>query len=413
MDSSVRLFTKPKIGSNNNRFSLKHSSNRLEYIMEDTLGKYPEDSFYFLNEGELRAKAQLIQNSFLPDQTNSFLAYAVKACPQERVLEILSSEGVNHFDCASPAEIELVKFINPSAKVLYNHPIKRSIDIKRALELGARHFTVQTEREVVKILNQAQCPEEELEIVVRFATYNDDAIVNLSKKFGATAQSAIKTLHFLKNKTKVKVGLSFHTGSQNQSPHTFKTAIQKMIDIVDAVKGVDIVNFGGGLPANYSGSQKYSLEQYFATMNTNFDPSKIFRSPDYQIFIEPGRAVVAEAVDLLVPVISIEERLGEKVAYIHDGCFTSFSPADPPNANAQFKVLRHTDSGIQILFGTLEKYRVFGRTCDSADDLGCRQIPNNIREGDWIWHASAGAYSSAYASNFNGFSLPKWISYNL
>jgi len=34
-------------------------------------------------------------------------------------------------------------------------------------------------------------------------------------------------------------------------------------------------------------------------------------------------------------------------------------------------------------------------------------FPENMQEGDFIYIANAGAYTTAYASNFNGFPLPE------
>jgi ornithine decarboxylase len=52
-------------------------------------------------------------------------------------------------------------------------------------------------------------------------------------------------------------------------------------------------------------------------------------------------------------------------------------------------------------------WAIAGPTCDSVDILmRDEMLPEDIREGDFIYIPNAGAYTTAYASNFNGFPLP-------
>ena len=57
--------------------------------------------------------------------------------------------------------------------------------------------------------------------------------------------------------------------------------------------------------------------------------------------------------------------------------------------------------------GSSIPWSVAGPTCDSVDILTHDlMLPNDIQEGDFIYIPNAGAYTTAYASNFNGFPLP-------
>ena len=54
-----------------------------------------------------------------------------------------------------------------------------------------------------------------------------------------------------------------------------------------------------------------------------------------------------------------------------------------------------------------------GPTCDSVDIvMRDVQFPNDLKEGDFIYISNAGAYTTAYASEFNGFPLPGVIVLN-
>jgi len=53
-------------------------------------------------------------------------------------------------------------------------------------------------------------------------------------------------------------------------------------------------------------------------------------------------------------------------------------------------------------------WHVAGPTCDSVDViLRDEPLPSDLQEGDFIYIRNAGAYTTAYASEFNGFPLPE------
>ena len=57
--------------------------------------------------------------------------------------------------------------------------------------------------------------------------------------------------------------------------------------------------------------------------------------------------------------------------------------------------------------GTLTRWHVAGPTCDSVDVLMKDQLlPEDLQADDFVYFTNAGAYTTAYASTFNGFPLP-------
>ena len=51
---------------------------------------------------------------------------------------------------------------------------------------------------------------------------------------------------------------------------------------------------------------------------------------------------------------------------------------------------------------------LFGRTCDSLDVIA-KGVMENLEVGDWLYFPHMGAYTSATASEFNGFPKPHII----
>ena len=58
--------------------------------------------------------------------------------------------------------------------------------------------------------------------------------------------------------------------------------------------------------------------------------------------------------------------------------------------------------------GKLIPYTVAGPTCDSVDVVMREQmLPEDLQADDFVYIPNAAAYTTAYASNFNGFPLPE------
>ena len=73
--------------------------------------------------------------------------YAVKCNPEPRVLRALWAGGVRHFDCASLAEVALVRRLLPAAEMHFMHPVKsRAGDPRRLPRLRRDRFRVRQRR---------------------------------------------------------------------------------------------------------------------------------------------------------------------------------------------------------------------------------------------------------------------------
>jgi ornithine decarboxylase len=386
-----------------------------EEVVTEFLLANPEESAYFLDSTHLRGKARIFLNEFMPEDSHAVTAYAMKANPNKQVLEILTKEGIDYFDCASPSEIRTMKGINSDAINLYNNPLKRKQDIVAAAHMGVKHFTVQTHREIQKVFQATYgiIKREDLEIAVRLQTLNDAAAINLSTKFGAPFFNVLEMFEHLKS-LGVIPGISIHTGSQNSDPKTFHTGIEKIMDIIKKKGKINTLNIGGGIPVDYLGDRKYNIIDYLQVINGALRGvvGDIFDNDDYKLIIEPGRSMIGDSIKLVAPILSREKRGHMDSIYIHDGIFGSFNLADTPNVEAAFKILRQEgDRIIELPIENLKKFEVFGCSCDSADKLPNKMLPQDVREGDWILHETAGAYTSACRSNFNGYAEHGWIIY--
>ena len=81
--------------------------------------------------------------------------YAVKCNPEPAIMRAVRGGGVAHFDCASPAEVRLVRQMFPDAAIHYMHPVKARGAIREAwAQHGVRDFVLDSQEELAKILDE-------------------------------------------------------------------------------------------------------------------------------------------------------------------------------------------------------------------------------------------------------------------
>lgn len=388
---------------------------KLQEIMTNVLRSGTDEPHCFLDEGLLRSRLHLFQDNFLPDDPTRRIIYAMKANPRRRIMSIFTEEGIDGFDCASPPEIERalnVNGVDPNG-IYYNNPVKSKSDIQRALTDGVSYYTAQSRSGVEQILSQNLFFENpDLEVAVRVETPNPQARIDLSTKFGCSPEEGSELVKRIKA-SGARAGLAMHTGSQNGSSESFTKGLEILQEVAKRSGGVSSINIGGGFPVNYLPSQQFVLKEYLDEVTSSIKQIRsdiltdIAEGP--RVIVEPGRALVAPAVDLAVPVLEINTHHGERRVYLNDGIFTSFLSMLAHDWHYDFEVFPRDGRSFRNKPSSCSLY---GRTCDSGDTLGKVNLPADLKEGDYLHVRYAGAYMDCQATRFNGFGPPKYVSYN-
>ena len=172
----------------------------------------PEDPVHCLRPATIAAAARRFVGAFPGD-----VLYAVKCNPEPRVLRALWAGGVRHFDCASPAEIALVRQMFPAAAIHYMHPVKARGAIAEAYtRFGVRDFVLDSAEELAKILT-ATGDASDLGLFVRLALPRSGAAYELAGKFGAQPDETVALLQAARGSART-LGLCFHVGSPCEDP---------------------------------------------------------------------------------------------------------------------------------------------------------------------------------------------------
>ena len=119
--------------------------------------------------------------------------YAVKANPDPTVLRLLMDAGVQHFDCASLPEIELVDTIDSGAKKYFMTPARIRGAARTAQEKhGVRHFVVDHLIGLAQLVQEIE-PSRSV-IFARMAVHHESAMEDLSARFGAPPEEMLPLL---------------------------------------------------------------------------------------------------------------------------------------------------------------------------------------------------------------------------
>jgi ornithine decarboxylase len=361
---------------------------------DDVLGMVktlkPSYPVYCLRPHVIRQQAQRFLELF-PGR----VLYAVKCNPHPSVLRALYDAGIRHFDTASLPEIAQVRESFPDAGAYFMHPVKSRAVIHAAARIyNVDTFVVDHEKELAKVIDETGGGEGVC-IVVRLQTPPvEGTFFHLASKFGATPEASAELLRAAR-KQGCQVGLAFHVGSQCVVPGAYGQALEIVGRIMDAAQSpLQILDVGGGFPAQYIGSKAPPLEDFMSAIEAGVKALHLRR--DCVLMCEPGRGLVAHAISI---VVQVQLRKANQL-YINDGIYGSFDEMVSAKIKLPARLVRLTGPSS----APVEPFILNGPTCDSLDVLpGTFDLPADIEDGDWIEIDRMGAYSNATATHFNGF----------
>ena len=191
------------------------------------------------------------------------------------------------------------------------------------------------------------------------------------------------------------VGIDCHIGSQITEPGPYLDAMDRVLDLVEAVEAAGIplphIDFGGGLGINYNGDQPPQADVLWRALFERIDARGF---GDRQFMIEPGRSLVGNAGLCVAEVLYLKP--GEQKNF----CIIDAAMNDLPRP-AMYQAFhaivpvqtRPSETGVAL-------YDVVGPVCESGDWIGHDRMLA-VQPGDLLAVMSAGAYCMSMASNYN------------
>src|SRR5947208_6636040 len=319
--------------------------------------------------------------------------YAVKANPDRRVLKALIQEGCG-FEIASTAELDLLLALGvPAAEIFFSNPVRSRDSITYAAGKGVEWFVTDSLDEMRRI----HAVKPDAKQYLRIATPNIGSDWPLSGKFGAGAADAREIIATAAKTGVDLAGITFHVGSQCRNPENWRVALEKARALFEVMSKAGLkprlLNIGGGFPVRHV-KPIPSVEVIGEVVN---ECLKAFPE-DVQVIAEPGRFLVSDAGYFVCRVLGTATRAGKRWMHWDAGLFGGGMESSQ-GLKCRIRTQR---SGPDI------PWTVGGPTCDSVDIvMRDEPLPSDLQEGDFVYIKNAGAYTTAYASHFNGFPLPE------
>ena len=326
------------------------------------------------------------------------ICYAVKANSNLAVLNILAREGAG-FDIVSGGELErVIAAGGDPAKVVFSGVAKKPEEMARALQLGIHCFNLESAGEL-EVLNRVAA---ELGLVAPVSVrVNPDVDAKThpyistglrENKFGVTIDEA-KTVYLraamLENVN--VIGMDCHIGSQLTEIDPFIDALDRLLGLVDSLKGhsitIEHLDLGGGLGVRYQDESPPSIAEFISAIRAQTDARNL------QLIFEPGRSIAANA-GLLVT----------KVEYLKSTPDHNFAIVDAAMNDMLRPALYQAWLDIQGVEvhpeRSLATWDIVGPVCETADFLGKdRELAPEV--GDLLAIFGAGAYGFTMSSNYN------------
>jgi len=367
---------------------MEHQRPEFASVSSMLLTWQPHEPVYCIYPHAYRETAR----AFLKDFPGRVL-YAVKANDDPDVLQTLHHSGVDHFDCASLAEIALVRDLCPGATCYFMVPVApRGAAARAHQDFGVRHFMVDHADRLDTLGREIDY--ENCVVFARMAVSHASAMMDLSSKFGAPPAEIPGLLTRIRERA-AEPALAFNVGSLVTRPEAYRHAIETAVSVLASLPfQVRLVDIGGGFPRSYPGFPVPPMHEYFQAIKRT--ASALPLAAGGELMAEPGRALAAPGMSAVVEVLLRKDRR----LYINDGMYGIFWELRF-KAHLRFAARVYRD-GVP-LEGEQKHFTLYGPTCDAADVLpGEVELPADIRSGDYLEFGQIGAYSLSGRTRFNG-----------
>lgn len=345
---------------------------------------------YVYDLGHLRQNALSLQHALTAVDR---IFYSVKANHHPEVLRVLHECGLG-FECVSLGELEHVVGLFP--------------DIRRDRILFTPNFAPRHEYEWAFAQNVWVTVDNTYVLENWAESFSGHAVLlridpghgkghhrhvrtaGTSSKFGIPVAD-LPHIQEIAERWDITIrGLHAHAGSGIHQPDHWRDIGRQLAQLRQQFPDAEILDLGGGLgvPEHLDGG---SLD--LARVNLGLENLRA-EVPGHAIWLEPGRALVADAGVLIARVTQIKGKGGIRYAGVDTGMNSLLRPALYGSYHPIVN-LSHTGESSEHL------YTVVGPICESGDVLGTARALPETSEGDTLLFANCGAYGRVMSSHYN------------
>ncbi|MBW7929738.1 MAG: bifunctional aspartate kinase/diaminopimelate decarboxylase [Gammaproteobacteria bacterium] len=321
------------------------------------------------------------------------LLFAMKANSNPRVLQVVHEAGLG-FECVSPGEIRRVLELFPGIdrrRILFTPNFAPRAEYAFGLEQG-----VWLTLDNIFPLREWAGMFAGREIFLRIDTgeghghHEHVRTAGLHSKFGIPLFELAEARELIERAGARVVGLHAHTGSGILSPDNWQQVARILGAAASDFPHLRFLDLGGGLgvPERRDG-RRLDLAALGASLQ---EVRKAW--PAYELWLEPGRYLIAEAGVLLTTVTQTKGKGDMHYVGVSTGMNSLIRPA---LYGAYHEIANLSRWGEP----PAETVDVVGPNCETGDRLGADRLLPPCREGDVLAIANAGAYGYVMSSRYN------------
>ncbi|HEY3444750.1 MAG TPA: bifunctional aspartate kinase/diaminopimelate decarboxylase [Myxococcales bacterium] len=319
--------------------------------------------------------------------------YAMKANFTEGLLRFVEARGLG-FECVSVGELERVLSLFPSidrSRLLFTPNFAPRAEYERALAEGVT-VTVDNAYVLEKWGETLRGKSIFLRIDPGTGRGHHAHVrtAGPQAKFGVARADLEKTAALAQKAGATIVGLHSHLGSGILDPTSWPEVAAALAEASELFPEAKVLDLGGGLGVPETPSQSALDLEAVAKGLAQVRAAH----PQFQLWLEPGRFVVARAGVLLARVTQVKKKGEITFVGIEAGMSTFIRPALYGAYHEIVNLSRITEPATQTV-------HVVGPICESGDVVGhARRLPRCL-EGDVLLIGTTGAYGRAMASEYN------------
>jgi len=328
--------------------------------------------------------------------------YAVKACPNPSILEILKGEGFGA-DCSSLPELVLADRAGIRGEdIMFTSNDTPEEEFIKAKELGAV-INLDDMTHIEKLERSAGIPEL---ICFRYnpgSARQGNVIIGKPEeaKYGLTYEQIMEAYPLAKEKGAKRFGLHTMVASNELDPAYFIETARMLFEIAVQLKekfdiSLEFVNMGGGVGIPYKPEEKaVDLDSVSKGMKEEYEKLIIPAGLDpLRVVFECGRVITGPYGYLVTRVRQIAKKYKDYVGV--DACMTNLMRPALYGAYHHITVLGKEEAARTAV------YDVTGSLCENNDKFAIdRRLPE-IDDGDFLVIHDTGAHGYAMGFNYNG-----------
>ena len=337
------------------------------------------------------------------------LCYAVKANSNLGVLGVFAAAGAG-FDIVSGGELERVLAAGGRPEdIVFSGVGKTRAEMRTALDAGIGCFNVESRSEARQLAAIAIEAGRRAPVSLR-VNPDVDALTHpyiatglKESKFGIAYDDALDAYDEVAQTAGLSiVGIDCHIGSQLLDSGPLLDALEKLIELVDALerRGIPIphLDLGGGIGIDYGDQASDGTIDVATYLSRVFERVDRWRAERYggapiRLLFEPGRSLVGNAGALLMRTLVLKPGKTKNFAVVDAAMNDLLRPALYDAWHAFVPATASPTEAERV-------WDIVGPVCESGDWLA-RDRTLAIGEGDVIACLSAGAYGMTMSSNYN------------